>query len=148
MILAHCLKCEFHERVEIDHKLYSKCNKENCLSIYSNCVRVTAVNKFVSENDLDNVKDQSSALEICYPLAQLTFQAMVPLVPPTTLHPLKLPFSRTSPLFMEDQPRLAKMNLLYIGMKQNCRNELPPLWKVESYQCHEIKRPGSIWLSS
>ena len=69
MILAHCLKCEFHERVEIDHKLYSKCNNENCLSIYSNCVRVTAVKKFVSENDVNQVKDLSSALEICYPLA-------------------------------------------------------------------------------
>jgi len=69
MILAHCLKCEFHERVEIDHKLYSKCNKENCLSIYSNCVRVTAIKKFVAENDINQVKDLSSALEICYPLA-------------------------------------------------------------------------------
>ena len=69
MILAHCLKCEFHERVDIDQKSFSRCNKENCLSIYSNYVRVTAVNKFVSENDLNEVKDQSSALEICYPLA-------------------------------------------------------------------------------
>ena len=69
MILAHCIKCEFHERVDINHKLYSKCNKENCLAMYSNCVRVTAVNKFISENNLDNTKDRSSALEICYPLA-------------------------------------------------------------------------------
>jgi len=69
MILAHCLKCEFHEKVEIDQKLYSKCNKENCLAMYSNCVRVTAVNKFVSDNDLNKAKDQPSALEICYPLA-------------------------------------------------------------------------------
>jgi len=69
MILAHCVKCEFHQKVEIDQKPFSKCNKENCLAMYSNCVRVTAVNKFVSENDLDNNKDRSSALEICYPLA-------------------------------------------------------------------------------
>jgi hypothetical protein len=69
MILAHCVKCEFHERVEIDKKLYSKCGKENCLAMYSNCVRVTAVNKFVSENDLDKAENRSSALEICYPLA-------------------------------------------------------------------------------
>jgi hypothetical protein len=69
MILAHCVKCEFHEEVETDQKVFSKCNKENCLAMYSNCVRVTAVNKFVSENDLDNAKDRSSALEICYPLA-------------------------------------------------------------------------------
>ena len=69
MILAHCVKCEFHERVDIDQKLYSKCNKENCLAMYSNCVRVTAVKKFVSDNYLDKAKDQSSALEICYPIA-------------------------------------------------------------------------------
>ena len=69
MILAHCIKCEFHEKIDIDQKLFSKCNKENCLAMYSNCVRVTAVNKFVCENDLDKVKDQSSALEICYPIA-------------------------------------------------------------------------------
>ena len=81
MILAHCLKCEFYEKVEIDHRVHSKCNKENCLSIYSSCVRVTAINKFVSENDLSKVKDQSSALEICYPLAQETFLRVDPLVP-------------------------------------------------------------------
>ena len=69
MILAHCLKCGFHEKVEMDQKLYSKCGKENCLAMYSNCVRVTAVNKFVSDNDLDKAKNRSSALEICYPLA-------------------------------------------------------------------------------
>ena len=69
MILAHCLKCEFHDEIKMDQKLFSKCNKENCLAMYSNCVRVTAVNKFVSENDLDNRKDRSSALDICYPLA-------------------------------------------------------------------------------
>jgi len=68
MILAYCVKCEFHEKVEIDSKLYSKCGKENCLSIYSNCIRVMAINKFILENDLDKIKDQSSALEICYPL--------------------------------------------------------------------------------
>ena len=69
MILAHCLKCEFHQEIEIDQKPFSKCDKENCLAMYSNCVRVTAVNKFVSDNDLDKAKDGSSALEICYPLA-------------------------------------------------------------------------------
>ena len=68
MILTYCIKCEFHERVDIDNKLYSKCGKENCLSIYSNCIRVTAIKKFILENDMDNIKDRSSALEICYPL--------------------------------------------------------------------------------
>ena len=69
MILAHCLQCEFHEKTEIENRIYSKCNKENCLAMYSNCVRVTAVNKFVSENRLKTFKDRASALEICYPLA-------------------------------------------------------------------------------
>jgi len=69
MILAHCLKCEFHEKFEIDKMTYSKCNKENCLSIYSNCVRVKAVKKFVSKNATSQIDEQSTALEICYPLA-------------------------------------------------------------------------------
>jgi hypothetical protein len=68
MILTYCIKCEFHERVDIDNKLYSKCGKENCLSIYSNCVRETAIKKFILENNPDNFEDRSSALEICYPL--------------------------------------------------------------------------------
>jgi len=67
MILGYCVQCEFHEKVAIDGKVYSKCGKENCLSMYSNCLRVTAINKFILENDLDTRKDQSSALEICYP---------------------------------------------------------------------------------
>ena len=70
MILAHCLKCEFHEKLEIDKVIYSKCSKENCLSIYSNCVRVTAMQKFVSKNAISQIDEQSTALEICYPLAQ------------------------------------------------------------------------------
>ena len=69
MILAHCLKCEFHEKFEIDKMIYSKCSKENCLSIYSNCVRVKAVKKFVSNNATSQIDEQSTALEICYPLA-------------------------------------------------------------------------------
>ena len=68
MVLIYCIKCKFHEKVEIDSKLYSKCCKENCLSIYSNCLRVAAVNKFISENASDNIKDSSSALEIYYPI--------------------------------------------------------------------------------
>ena len=69
MILAHCFKCKFHEKVQLDNITSSKCNKENCLSIYSNCVRVTAVKKFVSQDVISDIDDQSSALEICYPLA-------------------------------------------------------------------------------
>ena len=67
-ILTYCIKCEFHERVDIDNKLYSKCGKENCLSIYSNCISVAAIKKFILENDMANIKDRSSALELCYPV--------------------------------------------------------------------------------
>jgi hypothetical protein len=69
MILTHCLKCEYHSEAEIDDELHSKCDKENCLSVYSNCVWVAAVRKFVSQNKVDRTKEASSALEICYPLA-------------------------------------------------------------------------------
>ena len=68
MILAFCSICEYHETVEIDCTLYSKCQKENCLSIYSNCVTHKAVKRFVSQNTLDHTEEPSSALEICYPL--------------------------------------------------------------------------------
>ena len=69
MILACCSTCECHEKVEIDRTLYSKCQKENCLSIYSNCITHKAVKRFVSQNTLDPTEESSSALEICYPLA-------------------------------------------------------------------------------
>jgi hypothetical protein len=69
MILTHCSKCEFHENVEIDSELHSKCNKENCLSVYSNCVRVTAIERFISQNGIEKSEKPISALDICYPLA-------------------------------------------------------------------------------
>ena len=69
MILTCCSTCEYHEKVEIDHTLYSKCQKENCLSMYSNCVTNLAVKRFVSQNTSDRTEEPSSALEICYPLA-------------------------------------------------------------------------------
>jgi len=69
MLLVCCLKCEYHEKVDLDYKLYSRCQKENCLSIYSNCVRNAAIKKFISQNSLDHTEEPSSALEICYPLA-------------------------------------------------------------------------------
>ena len=69
MILTCCSTCEYHEEFEIDCKFYSRCQKENCLSMYSNCVTHRAVRKFVSQNTLDQTAEPSSALEICYPLA-------------------------------------------------------------------------------
>ena len=69
MIIAYCSKCKHHDRVEIDSELHSRCKKENCLSIYSNCIRVIAVNKFISQNNLAGIEKPASALEICYPVA-------------------------------------------------------------------------------
>jgi hypothetical protein len=69
MILACCSTCEYHEKVEIDRTQYSKCQKENCLSMYSNCVTHAAVKRFISQNTLDHTEEPASALEICYPLA-------------------------------------------------------------------------------
>ena len=69
MILTHCLKCEYHSEAKIDDELHSKCDKENCLSVYSNCIRAAAVKKFVSKNKPDRTEEQSSALDICYPRA-------------------------------------------------------------------------------
>ena len=69
MIIAYCSKCKDHERVEIDNEFYSRCNKENCLSIYSNCIRVTAVNNFISQKNQSTKEKSSTALEICYPSA-------------------------------------------------------------------------------
>jgi hypothetical protein len=69
MIIAYCSRCKHHEEVEIDSELHSKCCKENCLSIYSNCIKVIAVDKFISQNNLNTKKKPPSALEICYPKA-------------------------------------------------------------------------------
>ena len=67
MILAHCKnkKCEHHEITEIEEKKHSRCNKENCLAVYSNCIREAAIKKFIEKKE-DQPK---SALEILYPLA-------------------------------------------------------------------------------
>jgi hypothetical protein len=69
MILACCSTCEYHKKVEIDLTFHSKCQKENCLSMYSKCIINIAVQRFVALNNLDHTEESSSALEICYPLA-------------------------------------------------------------------------------
>ena len=69
MILSCCLHCQFHEKVEIECRSFSRCVKENCLSIYFDCVINTAVKSFISQNSTEGGKEASSALEICYPLA-------------------------------------------------------------------------------
>jgi hypothetical protein len=39
MVLAYCKRCSFHELTKISGEEYSKCCKENCLSIYAKCLR-------------------------------------------------------------------------------------------------------------
>ena len=68
MLLVYCSKCEHHEKVELNHKSHSRCLKENCLSIYSNCLTQAAVKKFIADNNFDDRKMRDSALEMCYPL--------------------------------------------------------------------------------
>jgi hypothetical protein len=82
MILACCSICEYHEKVEIDCTLYSKCQKENCLSMYSNCVRDAAVKKFISENTLDQTEELPSAPRLA---------RKATLCPPLTAH--RFPFT-------------------------------------------------------
>ena len=69
MIIKYCSKCEYHEGITLDGKLNSKCHKEGCLSIYSNCIANAAIKKFVYDNDFDVSNRPKSALETCYPLA-------------------------------------------------------------------------------
>lgn len=66
MILSYCRACEYHETVQIDGKLQSRCQKESCLSIYTNCIAEEAVRKFISRNDQEHLYKSKSALEMCY----------------------------------------------------------------------------------
>ena len=69
MILRYCLECEYHEKISLDGNEHSRCHKENCLSLYSDCVINAAIRKFVGDNEFDILKKPKSALETCYPLA-------------------------------------------------------------------------------
>jgi hypothetical protein len=67
MILIHCLKCRYHEGVKVDEGSYSRCRKENCLSIYSDCVATAAMEQFIHQNTLAPLDRTETALELCYP---------------------------------------------------------------------------------
>jgi hypothetical protein len=67
MILVHCIKCGFHEEVTIDDGTFSRCRKENCLSIYSDCVAGAAMSQFIEGNRLAVLDRGETALELCYP---------------------------------------------------------------------------------
>ena len=67
MRLNHCLQCKFHEELKIDGTSFSRCTKENCLSIYSDCITAVAMVRFLEQNRLSHLKKTDSALEVCYP---------------------------------------------------------------------------------
>ena len=67
MILVHCVKCGFHEEVVIDRGVFSRCRKENCLSMYSDCVADAAMSQFIEGNRLPALERGETALELCYP---------------------------------------------------------------------------------
>ena len=67
MILIHCLKCRYHEEARVDGVSHSRCRKENCLSMYSDCVANVAMQQFIQHNRVTPLERTETALELCYP---------------------------------------------------------------------------------
>jgi hypothetical protein len=67
MILIHCLKCRYHEEVRVDGASHSRCRKENCLCIYSDCVANAAMKQFIDQNRITPLDRTETALEFCHP---------------------------------------------------------------------------------
>jgi hypothetical protein len=67
MILVHCLKCGYHEESTTEGEAVSRCRKENCLSMYSDCVANAAMSQFIEGNRLPALERGETALELCYP---------------------------------------------------------------------------------
>ena len=68
MRLNHCVRCKCHQEVTIDGTPFSRCTKENCLSIYAHCIAEAAMSNFLEQNRLSHCGKTDSALELCYPL--------------------------------------------------------------------------------
>ena len=66
MILSYCKYCEYHSMVEIEGQMHSRCLKENCLVIYSKCLTVRALEKFLQQNEDQEKTLANSELDICY----------------------------------------------------------------------------------
>jgi hypothetical protein len=66
MVLSYCNKCEHHEILEIEGREQSRCQKENCLSIYTNCLMKEAIQYFISRNEAEKKMRSQPALELCY----------------------------------------------------------------------------------
>jgi len=67
MVLVHCLKCRYHESLTTEGEAVSRCRKENCLSVYSDCVANAAMSQFIEGNRLPALERGETALELCYP---------------------------------------------------------------------------------
>jgi hypothetical protein len=61
----------YHKIIVEGGKQHSQCLKENCKAMYSKCIRVAAVNKFLEEDEYkrEAEKQHHPGLSICYPLA-------------------------------------------------------------------------------
>ena len=66
MVLSYCNGCKYLEKVEINGENHSRCQKENCLSVYTKCVSEEAVRQFIHNDQMDSNRWVTSALEICY----------------------------------------------------------------------------------
>jgi hypothetical protein len=51
----------------MDGVSYSRCGKENCLSMYSDCIANAAMKQFIHRNRLAPLDRTETALELCYP---------------------------------------------------------------------------------
>jgi hypothetical protein len=67
MILIHCVKCRYHEEVNVSGASDSRCRKENCLSKYSDCITNAAMKQFIDRNRLASLDRPETALDLCYP---------------------------------------------------------------------------------
>lgn len=66
MTLSYCNGCVHHGTVEIQQENHSRCEKENCLSVYAKCVSEEAIRQFINNNGVRRNQWTNSALEICY----------------------------------------------------------------------------------
>ena len=67
MVLFYCSGCKYLEKVGMKGEDHSRCQKENCLSIYTKCVSEEALRQFIhNDKNGSNRRRATSALEICY----------------------------------------------------------------------------------
>lgn len=65
MLLRPCLNCRHHE-MRHESRPISFCSKENCFSQHSRCINQKAIQQYLKENQVKQVR-QSPALDLLYP---------------------------------------------------------------------------------